>query len=213
MRMQIRDSGVGMDEATQQQVFYPFFTTKEIGEGTGLGLSTVFGIVKQNGGNIWVESVVGQGTTFSVYLPEIEGIHDTEDQDASHSKEPLHGSETLLLVEDEKAVRKLFRHNLSKGGYIVLEASNGPDALAISNSYPDSIHLLISDAVMPRMSGPALADQLKRKYPAVKVLYVSGYTGDMLTQHHVDEEAMFLQKPFAPDELVRMVRDLLDNGR
>ena len=200
-------------EATQKQIFDPFFTTKEIGAGTGLGLSTVFGIVKQNGGNIWVESAVGQGTTFSVYFPEIEGVHVTEGRGTAHVKESSHGSETLLLVEDEEAVRKFFCYTLSKDGYTVLEASNEPEALAISDSYPDPIHLLISDVVMPRMSGPAMADQLKRKYPAVKILYVSGYTADMLTKHQVDEKVMFLQKPFPPDQLVRMVRDMLDNGR
>jgi CheY-like chemotaxis protein len=204
----VTDTGCGMDRATLARVFEPFFTTKPVGQGTGLGLATVYGIVKQTNGSVFAYSEVGIGTTFKVYLPC------TSDSRPGVETTPLPaalgGRETVLLVEDEESVRALTRRVLQAKGYAVLEAANGPDALALVARHAGPLHLLVTDVVMPRMSGRELATRLEEVRPGVKVLYVSGYTDDAVVRHGVLEAgAMFLQKPFSPDALARKVRDVL----
>lgn len=207
----VRDTGNGMDEATKARIFEPFFTTKEVGHGTGLGLATVHGIVKQSGGYISVDSAIGRGTTFKIYLPTV-----SEQQSASQDKSQLSaaplGSETILLVEDEFAVRALAKQILRKCGYTVLEAANGLDALLLSEAHNGPIHLLVSDVVMPHVSGRDLAEQLTAKRPACKVLFLSGYTDDAVLRHGVlQEDFAFLQKPFTPALLAHKVRSVLND--
>ena len=207
------DTGTGMDEETQARIFEPFFTTKEKGKGTGLGLATVYGIVKQSGGYIWVHSEAGQGTTFEIYLPRVEETvaADQEEQPASQSPS---GSETVLLVEDEAPVRKLAREFLENGGYTVLEAEGPAQAIQLSDRHQGPIHLLVTDVVMPKMSGRELAERLASRRPETKVLYVSGYTDDAIVQHGVvGRGTSFLQKPFSLDALTRKVRAVLEAGK
>jgi signal transduction histidine kinase len=205
----VSDTGTGMDEETQARIFEPFFTTKELGKGTGLGLSTIYGIVKQSGGNIWVYSEVGRGTTFKIYLPRV----DAEAQQYKHisaTEEALSGTETILLVEDEQMVLKLARQILATQGYRVLEAKNGEAALRMCAHDQGPIDLLLTDVIMPEMSGPELAERLHRLRPELRVLFMSGYTDDAIVHHGVLEEgANFIQKPFAPDVLARKVRQIL----
>jgi PAS domain S-box-containing protein len=208
----VSDTGIGMNEQTQARIFEPFFTTKEVGKGTGLGLSTVYGIVKQSGGNIWVYSEVGQGTTFKVYLPRIdEGAEEyrrnTEEEDA------LQGIETVLLAEDEEMVRKLSRQVLEMYGYQVLEAANGGAALLICERYQGKIDLMLTDVIMPEMSGRELADRLNHLRPDMKVLFMSGYTGDAIVDRGIlGEDENFIQKPFTPNALAQKVREVLDKS-
>jgi two-component system, cell cycle sensor histidine kinase and response regulator CckA len=206
----VSDTGMGMDQATQDRVFEPFFTTKEAGKGTGLGLSTVYGIVKQSGGSIWVYSELGQGTSFKIYLPPvIEGV--SEDKRSSEVVGTIQGSETILLAEDEEMVRTLARQVLEMYGYHVLEASHGGAALLVCERHPGRIDLLITDVVMPEMSGRELADRLVQLRPNMKVLYMSGYTDKAIVHQGVlDEGADFIQKPFATYALARKVRAVLD---
>jgi signal transduction histidine kinase len=206
----LSDTGTGMDEKMQKQIFEPFFTTKEMGKGTGLGLSTVYGIVKQSGGNIWVYSEVGKGTTFKIYFPQVEGDAESRLQAAQASPLPQ-GTETILLAEDERMVRALTRENLRVCGYQVLEAANGEDALRVSREYKGEIHLLLTDVVMPRMSGRELAERVAEGRPGLPVLYVSGFTDDAIVQHGVLEPGTeFLEKPFTLNALARKVRQVLD---
>ncbi|OLD23708.1 MAG: hypothetical protein AUI18_10985, partial [Candidatus Rokubacteria bacterium 13_1_40CM_2_70_45] len=177
VRLAVSDTGCGMDEATQSRIFEPFFTTKEQGKGTGLGLSTVYGIVKQSGGYIWVYSEPGQGTTFKIYLPRVAAPADSVLPVTHWSKLPQ-GTETLLLVEDEPEVRWLVRDMLQHLGYTILEARHGIEAQVLSIQHPGPIHLLITDVVMPQMSGREIAEQLRSEHPETKVLYMSGYTDD-----------------------------------
>jgi PAS domain S-box-containing protein len=206
----VSDTGMGMDQQTQARIFEPFFTTKVAGKGTGLGLSTVYGIVKQSGGNIWVYSELGRGTTFKIYLPRVdEGAQKFERR--VEAKGALKGSETVLLAEDEEAVRTLARQLLEMYGYQVLEAANGGAALLICERHQEPIHLLITDVIMPEMSGRELADRLAQLRPDMKVLFMSGYTDNAIVHQGVlDEWADFIQKPFPTDALARKVRNVLD---
>jgi CheY-like chemotaxis protein len=206
----VSDSGTGMDAETLSHIFEPFFTTKEKGRGTGLGLATVYGIVKQSGGNIWVYSEPGKGTAFKIYLPRVEEVMETPQIVKAPRAQPG-GSETVLLVEDEESVRGLVRGVLEKGGYTVLEASRPADALVTCRQYEGPIHLLLTDVVLPQMSGPEVADRLQIMRPETRVLYMSGYTGDAIVHYGVLERGVpFVEKPFTPDQLARKVREVLD---
>ncbi len=208
----VSDTGTGMDPETQAHIFEPFFTTKEQGKGTGLGLATVYGIVKQSGGNIWVYSEVGRGTTFKIYLPPVaETVQSLKP--AGTLAEPERGWETVLLVEDEGAVRNLIHGVLEMNGYTVLQADSGIEAIRICEEYEGPIHLLITDVVMPQMGGRDLAERLEASHPEMRVLYMSGYTDDAIVHHGVlDEGVAFLEKPFTPDSLARKAREVLDAG-
>jgi two-component system cell cycle sensor histidine kinase/response regulator CckA len=205
----ISDTGEGMDRETQARIFEPFYTTKEKGKGTGLGLSTVYGIIKQSGGYVFVQSEPGQGTTFTIYFPRIE-----EPCDAVGARPVVNaasgGSETILLVEDEESVRQLVRETLTARGYRVLEASNGNAALALAARQSDTIHLVITDIVMPGLSGQELVEQLLANRAGLKVLYLSGYAQDAFVMPHAaDDQQAFLQKPFTLQILSRKVREVL----
>ncbi|MFH1723060.1 MAG: PAS domain S-box protein [Elusimicrobiota bacterium] len=205
----VTDSGCGMDKRTVDRIFEPFFTTKEMGKGTGLGLSTVYGIIKQSGGYIHVYSEPGQGTTFKVYLPRVEGEL-TPDETQKVPLEKLKGGETVLLVEDDDKVRKAARRALEEHGYTVLEAGRGEEAVRISEQYRGPIHLLLTDVVMPRMSGKQLAQRLAASRPDMGVLYISGYTEDAIVHHGMLEPGIILlEKPFTPESLARMTWEAL----
>jgi len=206
------DTGTGMDAETQAHIFEPFFTTKEAGKGTGLGLATVYGIVKQSGGFIWLYSELGRGSAFKVYLPRIEAAAETVD--ATRTAPLPRGTETVLVVEDAAAVRTVVRHMLERSGYRVLDAADGTLALEIAARHHGPIHLVVTDVVMPAMGGRQLSEQLTRLRPETKVLYTSGYTDDAIVRHGVLEAGVpFLQKPFTPEALVRKVREVLDKSR
>jgi signal transduction histidine kinase/CheY-like chemotaxis protein len=205
----VSDTGTGMDAETRRHIFEPFFTTKEVGQGTGLGLSTVYGIVKQNGGNIEVYSEEGVGTTFKIYLPRIAGQADVVDIE-NNDKELSTAAGTILLVEDEDIVRALTKQVLEECGYTVIEARNGVEALAICNSGDCKFDLLMTDVVMPQMGGRELANKLKEKLPDLQILFTSGYTDDAVVRHGVIEVGTnFIQKPFTPDSLAKKVREIL----
>jgi CheY-like chemotaxis protein len=198
-----------MEKATRLRIFEPFFTTKEQGKGTGLGLSTVFGIVKQSHGGVWVHSEPGHGSTFEVYLPRTDAA--VEASRVSQRIIERRGSETILLVEDEEAVRTMAQRMLERNGYRVIVARDPADALRIAAEPDQGIDLLLTDVVMPVMSGATLATQLRRLRPEVEVLYVSGYTDGTVGAHGVLETgAFFLQKPFTAEQLVRKLRSVLD---
>jgi len=207
----VSDTGCGMDEETQANIFEPFFTTKPQGEGTGLGLSTVFGIVKQSGGNIWVYSEPGKGTSFKIYFPRV--ALRPESVGRRLATKPAAGSETVLVVEDEDGVRKLIRSVLKRAGYTVLEARGGGEALLLCQSHWSTIHLLLTDLVMPQMGGRELAKRIAALRPEIKLLFMSGYTDNAIVQQGVlDRETPFLQKPFTPAALAGKVRETLDMG-
>jgi PAS domain S-box-containing protein len=204
------DTGCGMDAETQRHIFEPFFTTKEQGKGTGLGLATVYGIVKQSGGYIEVQSQVNRGTTFRIYLPRLTAGADVQRPAATEAVLPG-GSETILLVEDEDAVRSLTRTMLVQRGYKVIEAAHGTEALERAARHAGMIHLVITDVVMPGMSGRALVEQLQRRAPGLRVLYMSGYTDEFLSQTSgLNLEVALLRKPFTPESLANKVRKALD---
>ena len=207
----VHDTGVGMDEATKARLFEPFFTTKEPGRGTGLGLATVYSIVKQSGGYVWVYSELGHGTTFKIYLPRVAG---TAEKIAVHTPATLAvGSETVLVVEDQAEVRGLTTRILQARGYTVLAAADAGAALELADRYVKRIDLLLTDVVMPGVNGRELAIRLAKQRRDIRVLFVSGYTGEAIRQHGLLElDAAFLQKPFTPDVLARRVRDILDGA-
>ena len=206
----VSDTGVGMEAETLRQIFEPFFTTKEEGKGTGLGLATVFGIVKQSGGDIHVYSEPSQGTTFKIYLPRTQAPVDRVEPPVAGTK-PARGTETVLLVEDEELVRSLERKVLEESGYTVLEALSANHALELAEQHDGVIDLLLTDVVMPQLSGRELADLLAPERPEMRILYASGYTADAITRHGVLEQGIaFLPKPLTPTSLLRKVREVLD---
>jgi PAS domain S-box-containing protein len=208
----VSDSGTGMDRETLERVFEPFFTTKPQGQGTGLGLSTVYGIVKQTGGQIWARSEPGHGTTFEVYLPRTAESSPTVDEERPPSPpQRLPGNETVLLVEDEEIVRKLVREMLETAGYEVLQAADGAEAIALADRYEATIDLLMTDVVMPGLSGQELARRLAERRPGIRVLFTSGYTEDAIANHGVlSPGTAFLEKPFTAAVLGEKLRELLD---
>jgi len=205
----VRDSGIGMDAETKARAFEPFFTTKEKGKGTGLGLSTVYGVVKQSGGYIDIYSSPGAGTTFKIYLPRVDEAIKAEAPVGTATS--FTGSETILLAEDETSLRTLTRNTLELCGYKVLEAKDGVEALQVSDAYKGSIDLLLTDMVMPGMGGRALATELTRRRPEIRLAYMSGYTGQAVgSQGPVDPGSVFLLKPFTRELLTRKIREALD---
>lgn len=208
--LDVTDTGVGIDDATRQRIFEPFFTTKAVGRGTGLGLATVYGIVRQSGGDIVVQSQPGKGASFEIYLPRVTGV-DAAAVTSSSEAASTKGSETVLLVEDEDAVRRLARVILERDGYHVIEASNPREAIQRAEAFGGAIHLLVSDVVMPESDGPPLFEHLASTRPSLRLLYMSGYADDAIVRHGiVVEGAPFLQKPFTPQALSRKVREVLD---
>jgi PAS domain S-box-containing protein len=203
------DSGAGMDAETQRHIFEPFFTTKPRGRGTGLGLSMVYGIVKQSGGYIWAYSEPGLGTTFKIYFPRVEGARGDAEAAVAESSSPP-GRETILLAEDEDSVRRLARRILEEAGYIVLEAREATEALTISEGWHGPIDLLVTDVVMPELNGRELAERLSVLRPGIQILYISGYTDHDVLDGIVGPGNNFLQKPFTPESLASKAREALD---
>jgi two-component system cell cycle sensor histidine kinase/response regulator CckA len=211
MRLTVEDTGHGMDAATKERIFEPFFTTKEMGKGTGLGLATVYGVVKQSGGCIWVESEPGKGTRFEVYLPVVQ----EEEKDASPESAPksaAHHSGAVLIVEDEEAVRELAAEFMKSAGYKVLTACDGKEALAVAKR-SGPIRVLVTDIVMPNMRGPELAKVMKASRKDLKVIYMSGYLEFNKGDDEFLEGSYFLQKPFSRDSLVSKVDESLKRKR
>ena len=207
--MTVTDTGVGMDEKTLQSAFEPFFTTKEPGKGTGLGLATVYGIVRQSGGWIDVQSTAGKGSTFKIYIPRSDARPRIQTSRRSRQKR-LRGVETVLVVEDQEAVRELTKTILEAYGYHVLEASGADEALALVEQHPEEIHLLLTDVVLPGMNGMDLSKRLRTLRPKLKVLFTSGYPSEVIARRGVLEpEVAYLAKPLSPETLVAKVREVL----
>ena len=208
----VTDTGIGMDAETQSHVFEPFFTTKERGKGTGLGLATVYGVVKQSGGFIWVSSALGKGTTFEIFFPRVSESAKAIVQDTGASG-TWRGSETVLLVEDDESLRNMVLNSLSEAGYMVLAAANGAEALRITRERSGNIDLLLTDVVMPGISGTRAADSIVALCPDVKVIYMSGYS-DFAAGHDeiLKEGRRFLKKPYKLNDLARAVREALDTN-
>jgi signal transduction histidine kinase len=210
VRLTVADTGSGMSSEVQSHLFEPFYTTKEPGKGTGLGLATVYGIVKQSGGTIQVFSAVGQGTKFVIDLPQSGDAGPTGELSRGVAK-IAQGTETILLTEDEELVRSLARMALKTAGYTVLTACDGEDALRVSRHHDGAIHILVTDLVMPRLSGRPLADSLRKERPEMKVLYISGYTDDAVIRGGaLEAEVAFLPKPYTPSILLKKIREVLD---
>lgn len=206
----VEDSGCGMDSQTQLRIFDPFFTTKELGRGTGLGLATVYGIVKQTGGYIWVYSELGHGTAFKIYLPHVE--RDPHPVEQKMTDSPLvKGSETILFAEDSESLREMGIEYLQSLGYAVLAAASGKEALQRAKDFEGTIHLLLTDVVMPELSGPELAEQIASVRPGIKVIFTSGYASETLAHRgSLDPTVAFIQKPYRPKALARRIREALD---
>jgi len=208
----VEDTGCGMDSKTQLRIFDPFFTTKEVGKGTGLGLATVYGIVKQTGGYIWVYSEVDQGTVFKIYLPRIEKTLQPVEQKAAELP-VLKGWETILFAEDSESLREMGREYLQSIGYTVLPAASGKEALQQAKDFGKTIHLLVTDVVMPELNGPDLARQIVALRPEIKVIFTSGYTSETLAQRgSLDPSVAYIQKPYRPKALARRIREVLDGS-
>jgi CheY-like chemotaxis protein len=209
----VSDDGCGMDRETQENIFEPFFTTKEMGRGTGLGLSTVYGIVKQNNGFIDVESEPGRGSAFRIYLPR-HGEEVEEKVEAVQTEIPRGRGETILVVEDETSVLHLAERILERLGYAVLTSANPKEAIAMVREHDGEIHLLITDVVLPDISGKDLAGEISKIRPGIRTLYMSGYTASVIAHHGVlDEGVQFIGKPFTPDSLRRKVREAIDSEK
>jgi two-component system, cell cycle sensor histidine kinase and response regulator CckA len=207
------DTGCGMDEETQKRIFEPFFTTKEVGKGTGLGLSTVYGIVKQSDGFIKVYSEPGHGTTFTIYLPAVEGVVQAEKAKPPHADQWI-GMETILLVEDDMSLRTLTKKVLEANGYTVLVAANLDEAAKAAEEQCGVVHLLLTDVIMPGGSGPDVAARIRKWSPNLRVLYMSGYTGTAMSRLNILEAGSYLiQKPYSPDVLLQKVREVLNEPR
>jgi CheY-like chemotaxis protein len=205
----VTDTGVGMRADVKSRVFEPFFTTKEVGRGTGLGLAVVHGIIQQSEGEIEVETAEGKGTSFRIYLPAVAPAITPPAE--TRDLPPGGGSETILLVEDDDLVRKFAAHALEPFGYTILKARSGDQALQMAASHPGKIHLLVTDVVMPGMNGRLVAEALRARNPALRVLFLSGYTDDAVMRHGIRQaEVAFLQKPVSPRVLAAKVRELLD---
>jgi CheY-like chemotaxis protein len=209
VRLSVEDDGCGMDTEIREKLFEPFFTTKAMGEGTGLGLSMIYGIIRQNNGFIGVASTPGKGTVFDIYLPRDTGppVPDPEIGRRTTSG----GTETILVVEDEAAILEMVRDMLENMGYQVLTANTPARALDIGKAHPDKISLLMTDVIMPEMNGKDLARRLTAAHPGLKTLFMSGYTADVIAHHGIlEENVAFIQKPFSMNELAKRVRDVLD---
>jgi CheY-like chemotaxis protein len=210
IKLSVSDTGIGMNETTQQHIFEPFYTNKDVGLGTGLGLAAVYDIVKQSGGHIFVDSKVGKGTIFKIYLPRVNEEIALSEVKKLFRQVPK-GTETILIVDDEDIVRALTRRILEEGGYEIIEARNGVEALSIFEKPDCKIDLLITDVVMPQMGGRELAKRLAIKYPATRILFTSGYSDNAAIRREKQEfGANFIEKPFTPVSLSQKVRQLLD---
>jgi two-component system, cell cycle sensor histidine kinase and response regulator CckA len=208
VRLSIADTGVGMSPEIQARIFEPLFTTKPPGQGTGFGLATVYAIIKQSGGFIWVSSAPGRGSVFDIYLPAL-GTRADAVVDAGTKVPMPGGGETILLVEDDGAVRRLARDVLTHAGYNVIDARDGDEALTVTHAHPMTIDLVVTDVVMPGLTGRELAMRLRAAFPDIRVLYTSGYTKATTMTAGIDASAPFLPKPFLPTDLLTKVRDVL----
>lgn len=207
--LSVSDTGIGMSREVQEKIFEPFFTTKGIGKGTGLGLSTVYGIVKQHNGYIYVYSEVGRGTTFKVYLPV--SSEDMQDREKMVHKPLVRGTETVMVVDDDPQIRRLVQAVLKPLGYLILEASSGEDALKIDDTYEKPIDVLLTDVIMPKMSGKELAHIFHARHPEAKVIFMSGYTDDVIAHHGVlNSGVTLLEKPISPIKLANKLREVID---
>jgi signal transduction histidine kinase/CheY-like chemotaxis protein len=210
-RLSVSDNGIGMSQELQTRIFEPFFTTKESGKGTGLGLATVYGIVKQSGGNVWVYSEPNQGATFKIYLPVDESDRPVQDHAQPTRREWSRGTETVLLVEDAPMIRRLAQQVMTKAGYTVFEAADGNQAIAQVDAHAGPIDIVVTDLIMPGLSGVDLAQRLTVLRAGARVLYMSGYTDNAIVRNGLlADGAPFLQKPFTPEELLKKLRDVLD---